>query len=529
LVKKNPVGRPRKIKTEAQETPTQDGNDMLNEQIQQFASSLKQQINQMNNMNKSIPSVGQDYTQSVNISPREPTQKELMQWMKNPSRFGKQLRDASQYLENCIMQYQRSIKHMASIMTFKYDMRPLSKMPKDATAKATYMKSMDTCNGILQKLNIKYQFEKINWEIMEVGAKFVYIRQTDSFITLQDMPIDYCYITGKWDLGWTYAIDLTFFDKIANSQYMAPEFAEYYAVFCKMRQLGFNGSELVPYQYYPVPVEKGFVFTFDPIHAQAVPPLRGTFKDALEILNYKDLLKQKTTLDTWKLIASKIPYDTKSQKFIVDMNQATGIVGMLQQLMPSGVRTFATPFETQEVNFNQSQSTNNIVGLGENLYWKSVGISGNLYGDDNSSAMGILLSLEADFSFMSHLYRQYDNFVNWILMQNSRTYSWQVKFYGNKYTEVDDLKTYSALVSANNMPVGKLFGLAGFEPFEVMPVLELEAELGIKALMTPIIIGSVMSGKDTNAVGGAPKKDINNITPQGEAQINNDANAQRLK
>jgi len=529
LVKKNPVGRPRKIKTEIepQSPPEQDGNDLLNLQIQQFASSLKQQINQMNNVNRAIPQVGQDFTQSLNISPRAPTQKELVDWLKNPSRFGKQLRDASQYLENCIMQYQRSIKHMASIMTFKYDMRPLSKMPKDTSAKATYMQSMDTCHSILQKLNIKYQFEKINWEIMEVGAKFVYIRQTDNFVTLQDMPIDFCYITGKWDLGFTYAIDLTYFDKIANARFLAPDFYDYYEVFCKMRQLGLSGSELGFYQYYPVPVEKGFVFTFDPIHAQATPPLKGTFKDALEILSYKDLLKQKTTLDTWKLISQKIPYSEKDHKFIVEMSQATGIVDMLQQLMPSGVRTFATPFDTNEVNFNQSQSTNNIVGLGEDLYWKSIGISGNLYGDKNSSAMGILLSLDADFSFVSHLYSQYENFTNWVLMQNSRTYSWQVKFYGNKYTEDQDLKTYSALVSSNNMPVSKLFGLAGYEPFEVMPLLELEEELGIKSLMSPILIGSVVAGGDINGKSGAPKKDV--LTDGGEAQVNNDSNSNRMK
>lgn len=517
-------GRPPKNKSQ---TPTEDGNEILQQQIQQFASSLKQQINQMNNMNKAIPQVGQDFTQSVNISPVAPTQKQLVEWLKNPSRFGKQLRDASQYLENCIMQYQRSIKHMASIMTFEYDLRPLDAMPKETQEKVTYMNSRDTCNNVLRRLNLKYQFEKINWEIMQSGVQFIYLRETDKFITLQELPRDFCYITGSWDLGFTYAIDLTFFDKIANARFLAPDFYDYYEIFCKMRQLGLGGQEIISYQYYPIPVEKGFVFTFDPIHAQATPPLKGVFKDALEILSYKDLLKQKTTLDTWKLIAQKIPYDEKNQKFIVEMNQATEIVNMLQQLMPSGVRTFASPFTPQEINFNQSQSMNNMVGTGEDLYWKSIGISGNLYGDKNSSAMGILLSLQADFGFVEHLYQQYENFTNWLLMLNSKTYSWQVKIYGNRYTKTEDLKTYSSLVSSNNMPVGKLFGLAGYEPFEVVPLLELEKELGLKELMTPIVIGSVMSGKDLNNKGGAPKKDI--LTDGGEAQVNNDSNAQRLK
>lgn len=519
-------GRPRK-NTNIQK----DGNDILSQQLEQFASSLKQQINQLNIVNQNrylTPQTGQDFTQSLNISPIAPTQKDLVAWLKNPQKFQKQLRDASQFLENSIMQYQRSIKHLASIMTFKCDLRPCDEVPEDENSKISYMNSRKACNDILKKLNIDYQFKKANWEIIESGIKFIYFRETDKFLSLQDMPRDYCYITGVWDLGFTYAIDLTWFDKLANARYLAPELYDYYEIFVKMRELGLSASELAPYQYYPVPVEKGWVLVFDPIHAQGTPPLKGVMKDALEILSYKDLLKQKSTLDTWKLIAQKIPYDEKNQKFIVEYNEAANIVNMLQQLMPSGVRTFATFFDPQEINFSQSQSMNNINGLGEALFWQSVGISGNLYGDANSSAMGILLSLETDMGFVDHLYAQYNNMVNWLFMLNSRTYSWQIEFYGNRYTERDDIKTYQTLVNTSNMPIGKLYGLAGYKPYQVVPVLQLEKELGIKTeLSIPILAGAQMSGKDNE--GGAPNKELGEISESGETTINNDSNESALK
>ena len=522
-------GRPPKVKLESSDILIPDnGSELINQFVEQYSSSLRQQITQINELNQKgfyQPSIGQDFTQSINISPNVPTQKQLTEWLRNPQRYQKQLRDTSQFLENSIMQYERSIKHFASLMTFKYDLRPCDRMPKDEKERATYLNSMDTCMNILKQLNIRYQFEKVNWGIMQSGAKFYYIRETDRFKTLQELPSDFCYITGTWDLGYTFAIDLTFFDKMVNAKLFAPEICAAYDFFIKMRELGMSGSQLAPYQYYGVPIEKGWVFTFDPVHAQAVPPLKGVMKDALEILSYKDLLKQKTTLDTWKLIAQKIPYDEKNQKFIVEYKEAQNIVNMIQQMMPSGARTFATFFEPQEINFSQAQSMNNISGLGESLYWQSIGLAGGLFGGDNKTSMGLKLSIETDNGFIDHLYRQYENFVNWLLLMDSRAYTWQVKFYGDRFTENEDIATYQTLVTANNFPVGKLFGLAGYEPFEVLPILDLENELGIKDMMKPIIAGSQMSGTDVLNKGGKPVQA--EVDDAGQVTRDNDSNANK--
>ena len=176
-----------------------------------------------------------------------------------------------------------------------------------------------------------------------------------------------------------------------------------------MREAGVRGDKLAMYQYYPMPIESSWVFMFDPIHADASPPLRGIFKDAFEILSYKDLLKQKTTLDTWKLIAQVIPYDKDSKKFIVEYNEAVKVVNMSQQLMPKGVRTFATFFNPQELNFSQAQSMNNINGMGEQLFWSAVGVNSSMMGGETKSALVLKYSLEGDMGFVDHLYRQIEN------------------------------------------------------------------------------------------------------------------------
>jgi len=496
---------------------------------QQYAISLKQTINQLNALNERgfyNPLQGQDYTQSVNISPLVPTQTQLTEWLKNPSRNQKSLRDVSQFLDGAIMQYKRSIKHFASILTYRYDLRPLSRLPKEADNKKEYLSSMDTCNNLLRKLNVKYQMEKMVWDVMQSGVAYYYIKDTPNFRTLYPLPKDFCYITGFWDCGYTFALDLTFFDRAVGLGETIPEFYEAYKFFIQMRELGVAGDRLKRFQYYPVPIENSYVFTFDPLHADTSPPLKGVFKDAFEILSYKDLLKQKTVLDTVTLLFQQIPYDQDSKKFIMEYSEAAKIVAATQALLPKGVRTLASPFKGEQFNFSQSQSMNNISGLGESLYWQSIGVNATIMGGETKNALVLKYSLESDMSFVDHLYQQISNFINWQLMLASRKYIWSVKFFGSRYSEAEERKEYQTAVVSANMPVTKLLAYWDIEPFEIMPLLDLENELKIKEKLLPIISGSQMSGKDDKK-NGAPEK--TNLTEGGENQKVYDSNANTMK
>lgn len=497
---------------------------------QQYAVSLTRTINQINGLNDNgfyNPNMGQDFTQSINISPLVPSQTQLTEWLKNPSKHQKSLRDVSQFLEGAIMQYKRSIKHFSSMLTYRYDLRPCDRIPKDGDGKKKYLTSMDTCNNILRKLNMRFQMEKVVTNIMQNGVGFYYVKDTKHFKTLYPLPRDYCFITGYWDNGYTFGIDLSFFDKFVGLSQVMPELNYAYEIFIKMRELGVRGDRLAMYQYYPMPVESSWVFMFDPIHADASPPLKGVFKDAFEILSYKDLLKQKTVLDTVTLLFQQIPYDESSKKFIMEYNEASKIVATTQQLLPKGVRTLASPFKGEQFNFSQSQSMNNIIGIGEELYWNSIGVNSTMMGGETKSALVLEYSLEGDMGFVDHLYRQIENFVNWQLMLSSREFTWQTKFYGNRFTESKDIDRELKIVTSSNAPIEKLYALRGFEPFEIDPILDLELELDRKSRLKPIISGNQMSGKNGVNNNGAPPKD--KLTEGGENQKIYDSNANSMK
>lgn len=478
------------------------------------------------------PFMGQNYMQMVNISPLVPTQADLSEWLKYPEKHDKQLRDVSQYLDNSIMQYKRAKDHFSKLLTMRYDMRAINK-PKSGDT-ATWKSGYERCLNFLRIFNAPNQFTNVLDKTLSEGGIFTYLRKRNNKNNIEDIddmllieiPSDYCYITGKSRWGFTYAINLVWFDRIIGVEYVVPEIYEYYKLFVKMREnKNIPKNLLHNYQFFPVPVENGFVFTFNPLRAQITPPFQGIFKDALAILDYKALLRQKTTMDTWKLIAQTIPKNSDGEP-IMDAKVAAKVTQAIQQSMPTGAITFSTPFEITELNMQNAQSQNNIIGLGEQMFWRSIGVNGTIMDLGEKSAASLKFGLINDVGFVEHIYKQFEDFINLQLYLQSKIYQFRVSFYGNRYTEDEDVKRQAEMVRTANMPVGKLFGLLGYQPFEVDAVLEQEEILGWKDKMKPMTSAFNTKGftGDESKDQGGQKKNEAELTQGGAEQRDYDAN-----
>ena len=466
------------------------------------------------------PMTAQAYLQSVNINPRVPTQTELTTWVSNPSVYATQLRETQQYLENAIMQHKRATDHFAKILTFKNDLRAID-TPKSSEEIKQWKNGYSLCLEYLKKFNIPYHTNNIMKKVVSEGVFFGYIQENQHFVSIVEMPSDWCYITGRFDWGFTYAVDLSFFDRMINIENMIPELYEYYKRFVELRKAGLRGEKLAPYQYYPIPVEKSVCITFDPLRPEKIPPLTPVFADASYISEYKRLLKTRTALDTYKVIAQIIPLD-KDNKPSVDAITAGKIVQAVQQILPPGIKTFSSPFSVQDVSFANASNPNNIVGIGEAGYFRSAGINGSLMDITEKTGVAQKYSIINDYNFIRHLYSQFENLINIQLWLKSRTWRFRSCFYGNAYTDDDDAAAYSNLVKTCNLPVGKLFGYAGFQPYEVDSVLIQEDILGWKDKLKPIISGFQQSGADED--GGRPTKGTSNLSEGGEKSRDYDSN-----
>lgn len=393
--------------------------------VKTYSADLSRQLRQLDlitqissNKGKYNPILSEQYVNDINFNPQKADSNAISKWLMSPQYYDMNIRHLSQYLENAVGQYGRAIWFLNTEKSFNYLLTPADADNKDFINTDAYVNSYNTVLNTLRKLNIKYQLPKIDLQVMEDGVGFYFIQETEDTITLLQLPTDYCYITAPWTYGWLFAIDLTFFDRLVGLPDILPELTEAYKTFVEKRKAGYTGEKLAPFQYFNLPPEKSFCFTFNPNRADKIPPLTGAMGAALDVLSYRDLLKKKSVLDLWKLIAMKIPIDKQTNKMQIPYDEAAELIGMIKEQMPENIVAFATPFDAQEVAANQVNTMDKLVDLGDNNVFSALGMGAAMFGKDNKNAGQLKISSQISFDYAStHMYSQFANLVNWIISQ----------------------------------------------------------------------------------------------------------------
>ena len=531
MEEKKKRGRPPKLATQEQMKKIE---NMLGEPLEDyigsvtdkykmelFANNLARSVKQMEMLTtqsssngKYQPIYSEKLLQDININPQTASSEQIERWLLAPQYYDKDLRHLSHYLSYSVGQYNRSLWYLNTIKSYNYVPKFPYTTGEDSKDKQ-YDKDWDTYLNVLQKMNIKYNIPKIDAQIMFDGVACYYLVETSDTISTHNIPIDYCYITAPWTFGYTFAIDLTYFDKFAMLDDQVPELMEAYKLFTDKRKAMYKGEKLAPFQYYQVPPSKGWVFTFDPIHPDKLPPLTSSMGSSLDILSYKELLKNKLALDLYKVIALKIPLDKDNKQMAITYKLAEEITQVIQSTLPDNMKVYSSPFESLPINTDQSNRFDEIIGIANDNFSASTGFNQGLFGSNQAKqALAIQLSAQVDFAYAStHLYKQYDNFINYQIAIRVKKYRFGVRFFGNKLEEKKEIELYSGLVRTNNSAFFEYFSVIGKEPFEIVPSLKMEQKLGLRELMLPIISG--FNSSDPQDKGGRTKKNDSDLSDSG--------------
>lgn len=546
-------GRPRKEKPA---TPEQIQNieNMLGEPLEQFVQTFTDEHKRKmfsENLAKQLkrtewlttlssgngqyqPVYSEQLLQQVNVNPSAASSAEIERWLLAPQYFDQNLRHLSQYLSYSVGQYNRSVSYLNTIKTYKYKLLPSDSDIEGNIDQTEYLHAYDICLRTLQKMNIRYQIPKVDYQTMMDGVSFVWINETSDNISLLPLPADYCYITSPWTYGYLFAIDLVFFDQFITIPDQIPELKQAYDDFCKKREELYKGEKLAPYQYFQIPPDKGWVFTFDPIHPDKVPPLSSSMSSSLDILSYKELLKNKVALDLFKVIPMKIPLDKENKNMAISYKLAEEITQVIQSTLPENIKIFSSPFDAENaVLTDQSNRFDDIVEVSNNTFYGSSGFSKSMFGSkDNKMAAAMSISEQIDFGYSAyHPYRQYENFINFQLALKTKKYKFQVQMFGNLLKDNEERELALKEMTLGNSDILGYFASKGLEPFQVKSSMLLEKALGLRDLMEPIQSMFNSNGKDNKSNSdedGRPKTTGSNISESNESTRSYDSNKTRV-
>ena len=471
--------------------------------LETYSNTLYSLLRKINNNQGYYPHYSNSLMKDINISPYKPTSQEIEKWLLQPHRYEQQLSNLSQYLEGVVMQYERVVYHFASNLDFYYYIYPITPVPNpknDKKAFTVYKKSKKKALDFLTKLRIQEQFFNITLGVIREGGKFYYLRESDGFIDYQEMPAnDKCIINGRTSLGYTYAFDMTFFLRVPQSlNDYASEFTGWFEDFYEE----IKNSQVY---YKQMPPEKSVVFLFDDTKAARLNPLRGLFTDILGIQSYKELLRTKTMLDTFKMIYLKAPVD-KDGKPSLSQNLIAAWTATASASLPFGTFVFSSPMEASEIKVSDNQSVNSLASIVSNRVWESAGISPLAYGSsDGKSVAAIKASNISDMNFINHLYRQYMKNINYQLSQRTgNTHRFAIKMFGDAFSRQETSDRYK---NSAAMGVCKKEYLASLgklpEEYEIQMSDE-ELYLWDTQAFIPFATSYTQSGDDPNNLGGRP-------------------------
>lgn len=488
------------------------------------------------------------------------TREKIRTLLKDAEKNSFEIRQAAEYVRNNILQFERAEQYFISLFSFKYYLLPKRSINKFSDFK----KSKEKVYKFLESLRIKEQFPRITADVIKNGCGFyLYSKKGDVFDFLR-LPIDQCRITGvRSTYGMCFEVDAYYFQKLYGLGMITPEIYDYYKdlieekmspaerdkngeikrdkngnIKRKKRQKGINERIFIP-----ISPLHGCCITADPYRGTKVPLLAALLPDSLDILEYKNIQKQKSILETWCIIPQVIPYDSV-EKPKVPLQLAKQTIAALQTALPQGVVTFSTPLEVQNpITLQSSNTQENITGLGEQNFFSAVGIAGNVMGVGEAKNQAVLdFSNLADFGFVSYIYGQFDSIVNLLIMIYVNENDWKVKFFGNSYRHDKEIKDASSMFSTNNLPAEYLGANLGFEPQEFEYMLEMGDKSKLKDLMKPLVsqfqqsssqnvsINKQQTNSNSNASiteGGRPQKDVDELTDSGQQAREDETNANR--
>lgn len=497
------------------------------------------------------------YPQSV-----EYTREKIRTLLKDAERNSGEIRQAAEFVRNNILQFERVEQYFISLFSFKYYLFP----KRDVSEIPNFDKSKKRVYTFLESLRIREQYPRMVADVVKNGCGFyLFSRKSKDYFDFIRIPIDKCRITNvRSTFGICFEIDMFYFQTLYNMGQIAPEIYDYYKDIIENKmspaELDDNGNVLRNPDgtikrkpnarlknaqhriYIPISPLHGCCIVADPYRATKVPLLAALLPDSLDILEYKNIQKQKSILETWCIIPQIIPYDSV-EKPKVPLQLAKQTIAALQQSLPQGVITFSTPLEISDpISLQNTTTQDNITGKGEQNFFSSVGIAGNVMGVGEAKNQAVIdFSNLTDFSFVGYIYNQFTTITNLLIDIYIGEKDWKVSFFGNFYRDKTEQKEALGIFTSANLPAEYLGANLGFEPYDFERMLQMGEKSKLKDLMQPLVSQFQQSASggennktnskvtvtqtNTTSEGGRPEKDVEDLTESGQATRETDKNA----
>lgn len=474
---------------------------------QQFAAARKMTLKQLGKNLRSNPSVLSRFDS-----------KQVANFLQDPQKYQKQLRQLSNYLYNVNAQYKILIRHMATMPMYAYDLELIGSVDDYAPAKVqkAYLKN----SQYIDKLNLRHEMSKMLKTAFKEDVFFGYEHESKNSYFIQKLNPDYCLYGAEIEDGvHNFAFDFSYFDLYSSELALYPEeFQVKYQIYKNNKK---------DKQWQVLDSDRAVTFKINEELSYALPPFNTIFESIFDLDEYKKLKKAKAKMDNFLLLVQKIPLNENGNQmddFLIDLGLANEFHENTAANLPSGVGLTTSPMEFTSISLDKKNNSADSVNEAIREVFTDSGISQYLFNSDKNTSSGITKSIIADEQIIFDVLRQIERWLNRKLKKMSGTIKFHVNFLDvtnySKTEETDRLLKAGQYGLPDIMRIGALMNMSPNQLYN-KAVIENNI-LGLHELLKPLSSAHTQSG-DTNTTdeGGRPTKSEGDISDSRQADLDN--------
>lgn len=441
----------------------------------------------------------------VNLNPVGATEAILSVAMKEPKQNEKDFSSISDFFELTSMVYKRLISYYSNMLSF--DITYTSSVKKDEYKTPRYKKAMDTLETFLYAFDYKKEFRSAVREMLRNDVYFAAFFNLGNRYILQQLPSDYCKITGRWEGGLLFSFNFEWFNQpgVDIDTYPVWFKKKYLELYKKLKE-GNND----PYTYNPslpmgkrgksyymlwvdIPPEVGACFKFSPELVTRLPYFTPLFNDLILQPTVRALQRNINMSEASKIIIGEVPLLNRDTKATVRDSIAISpeLLGKFLQLVQSGVSESVKIASAPLQNFKAVDFEGNSTMYDDYLRTTMAlsGVNTNLIFSSNvkPNVIETQLSLNVDEQLLRSLYEQFEEYLAYQVNLRTGSFTFYIKFEGTEFSinRGERFETAMKLFDKGIILPQKIAAAIGMKPSDFRKQMEESSALGFVESLTP--------------------------------------------
>lgn len=398
-----------------------------------------------------------------------------------------------------------NIKYFQSHLTYNHFLYPIISNKSNSSLNNANLEEYMKAANYLEMYRIKYFAPYFIKQTFLNGVSYFYKISDSSGVTYMEFPPSMCRIYSHSDGVFRWEVDASKLSNVTSLPKKLSSAIEKGAPDDPLNDKNWSDDGV----YYRVG-DEGVAFSLDysvmSTGGKTSSEFSSTILDAIRVRREKDNLEMKDTLDTTKIIHSKIPIDKDG---VPQMPSKTAKLydNALKRSLPKGISGITSPLDINVINMDKSGNHKVYSSLDKSTeqVFMSTGTPSNLFGASTTSSNIVKLAIQKDANWLfTKVLPLLESYYNYEMSKykNSSGLSWRVGFVRqSNFTMKDDVQIVKEGLSNGG---SRLMYMAstGLTPSQVFGLLVSEQQaLDIDSIMVPKATSFNTSGSESEKTG----------------------------